>query len=104
MLYACVIHNEQSTIPEAEEGEGAENEETGAPSAAGSGEPLQAAADGVKSQDGEKTVEEISDEPGEVELTEYEENIRNYLVEDEPLPDGVVSKLLGDYWYKEPYK
>ena len=46
---------------------------------------------------------EVEDEPP-IECTDFEENIRNNILNDEPLSKEVLDAILPQWWNEEPYK
>ena len=74
------------TNPDGTKAEGGQKEEDAKKDAAGEGE------------------EKEGEEEEEVQYTEDEEAIIQYLKEDEPLPNELYEKIVGEWWNAEPFK
>ena len=52
----------------------------------------------------EETLQSEDSEEVMVELTEFEENIKNYIMEEEMLMQETLDEILPQWWNKEPFK
>eukprot|EP00111_Clytia_hemisphaerica_P024229 TCONS_00071384-protein len=52
----------------------------------------------------EETLQPEDSQAGIVELTEFEENIKNYVMEEEMLMQETLDEILPHWWNKEPFK
>ena len=48
--------------------------------------------------------EYLFEQEEEIEFTEDEEAIKNYLENDDPLPTELLDKIIAPWWNEEPFK